>query len=103
DNYRDNPPAADGTKVILSDTDHLGGAPGGKGWVWQSFLRGLNPINYGLMALGSSREKPIGLEETARAMGCTRVLANRMNLAAITPRNELAATSYCLALPGAEY
>ena len=42
--YRDNPPAADGSKVILTDTDHLWGIGGNQAWVWKSFLRGLNPI-----------------------------------------------------------
>ena len=53
ESYRDNPPAGEGAKVILSDTDHLGGTPGSKDWVWQSFLRGLKKINYCLMALGT--------------------------------------------------
>jgi hypothetical protein len=42
--YRRNPPPADGRKVILTDTDHLWGIGGNVGWVWKSFLRGLNPI-----------------------------------------------------------
>ncbi len=84
--YRDNPPAAEGAKVILSDTDHLGGTPGSKDWVWPSFLRGLNTINYGLMALGTVDEKSIAHEEAARAMGNTRALANRVHLIAMTPR-----------------
>ena len=42
--YRDNPPAADGTKVIITDTDHLWGIGGNSAWVWKSFLRGPNPI-----------------------------------------------------------
>src|SRR5262249_23426609 len=39
----DTPPAADGTKVILDDTDHLCGLCGNSAWVWKSFLRGRNP------------------------------------------------------------
>ena len=42
--YRDKPPAADGKKVIITDTDHLWGVGGNRAWVWKSFLRGLNPI-----------------------------------------------------------
>ena len=37
------------------------------------------------------------------AMGHTRAYAERMNLAAMTPRNELSSTEYCLASPGKEY
>lgn len=44
DDYCINPPAADGSRVILADTDHLGGIWGTSQWVWKSFLRGLNPI-----------------------------------------------------------
>jgi hypothetical protein len=43
--WADNPPASDGKKVIISDTDHY--APPTKDsalWAWKSFLRGLNPI-----------------------------------------------------------
>jgi hypothetical protein len=43
-NYRNNPPAADGRKVILIDTDHLWGEGGNPDWVWKSFTRGLHPI-----------------------------------------------------------
>ncbi|MDI7276892.1 MAG: DUF6298 domain-containing protein, partial [Anaerolineae bacterium] len=42
--YHDEPPAADGRKVILSDTDHFFGVGGDEKWVWKSFTRGLNPI-----------------------------------------------------------
>ena len=42
--YQIDPPAADGRKVILTDTDHLWGIGGDVAWVWKSFLRGLNPI-----------------------------------------------------------
>lgn len=44
ENYRDDPPAADGTKVVVSDTDHLWGHGGNSKWVWKSFLRGLNTL-----------------------------------------------------------
>jgi hypothetical protein len=43
------------------------------------------------------------LEQARRALGDTRRFAERMNLAAMTPRNELASTRYCLAHPGHEY
>jgi len=42
--YRYDPPAADGSKVILIDTDHLWGHGGHYRWAWKSFLRGLNPV-----------------------------------------------------------
>ena len=42
--YIDNPPAGDGQKVVIVDTDHLWGIGGDFVWVWKSFTRGLNPI-----------------------------------------------------------
>jgi hypothetical protein len=102
--YRTNPPPAGGRKVILSDTDHLWGIGGNVAWVWKSFLRGLNPLfmdpykDAVLDRGGMGRWDPV-----RRAMGVTRRLAERVNLAAMTPRGELASTAYCLAAPGQEY
>ena len=42
--YQDDPPAADGRKIIISDTDHLWGVGGDRVWVWKSFTRGHHPI-----------------------------------------------------------
>jgi len=42
-------------------------------------------------------------EPLRRALGHTRRYADRMNLAAMTPRSELASTEFCLANPGREY
>jgi hypothetical protein len=44
EDYQGNPPAADGSKVIIVDTDHLWGVGGDRAWVWKTFARGLNPI-----------------------------------------------------------
>jgi len=96
--YRDNPPAADGNKVILTDTDHLWGVGGNQAWVWKSFLRGLNPLfmdPYDGSVIGNRFDpmwKPI-----RKSLGHTRRFAERMNLAAMSPRNKLASTGYCLA------
>src|SRR5262249_20326206 len=69
--------------------------------VWKSFLRGLNPINY--MELPQLRDKAPRLEAARQAMGQTLALARRMNLAAMSPRSDLASSKYCLADPGTEY
>ena len=104
--YRDDPPAADGRKVILSDTDHLWGIGGNQAWVWKSFLRGLNPIfmdPYDGVVLGNRFDPKFDPIRTS--MGYTLRFATRMNLAAATPRNELASSGYCLAnaSAGGEY
>jgi CubicO group peptidase (beta-lactamase class C family) len=102
--YRDNPPAADGRKVVLNDTDHLWGIGGNQAWVWKSFLRGHNPIfmdPYDGVVLGEQFDPK--WDPIRRSMGYTRMYAERMNLAAMRPHNDLASTKYCLAKPGVEY
>ena len=119
--YRDNPPAGDGSKVILSDTDHLWGIGGNQAWVWKSFLRGLNPLfmdRYGAAPiekipggqnpvwtdyLSDTPAKDPEFDPIRRNLGYTRSYATRMNLASVTPRGDLSSTGYCLANPGTEY
>jgi hypothetical protein len=102
--YRDDPPASDGRKVVLSDTDHLWGIGGNQAWVWKSFLRGLNPLfmdPYDGLVLAERFDPQ--WEPIRRSLGHTRRLAERMDLAACTPQSDLASTKYCLADPGREY
>ena len=47
-----DPPANDGSKVVLLDTDHFSPFSSTAVWVWKSFLRGHNPILYDLGILG---------------------------------------------------
>lgn len=103
-NYRDNPPVADGRKVILSDTDHLWGVGGDVAWAWKSFLRGLNPLfmdpyDRKILDLGTDDQ----WEPVRVALGRIRELADTLNLAATVPHPELATTGYCLAEPGVAY
>ncbi len=102
--YRDDPPAADGSKVILNDTDHLWGIGGNQAWVWKSFLRGMNPIfmdpyDGGVLDSAFNPE----WDPIRRSMGYARRFAERMNLKEMSPHGELASTEYCLANPGVEY
>lgn len=119
DPYSINPPATNGKKVEILDTDHTWNNAcmtrtnklrADHAWVWKSFLRGYNPIYMDPIDLA----RPDGVMEYAKAnayaivlarpaMGHTRAYAERMNLAAMTPRNDLASTQYCLANPGKEY
>ena len=43
-----DPPANNGSKVVLLDTDHFSPFSSTAVWVWKSFLRGHNPILYDL-------------------------------------------------------
>ena len=45
DSYKDNPPAADGGKVIIADVDHIWPNSPPQAWIWKCFLRGLHPIH----------------------------------------------------------
>jgi hypothetical protein len=104
DGYAEDPPAWDGKKVSLLDTDHIWGVGGNSGWVWKSFLRGHNPIfmdPYDGSVLGQPGDAR--WVSIRRALGHTRRFAERVNLAAMQPHNELSSTKYCLANPGQEY
>ena len=102
--FRDYPPVADGRKVILNDTDHLWGIGGNQQWVWKSFLRGLNPLfmdPYDGEVLG--RRFDPQWEPVRQSLGHTLRFAERMDLAHMTPQNDLSSTAYCLSQPGVEY
>lgn len=107
--YREDPPPADGRKVVLNDTDHLWGEGGHPRWVWKSLLRGHNPLFMdritaltGIPLTSHSEDIP-GAEEIRRAMGATRKMATRINLAEMLPLPDLSSTRYCLANVGKEY
>jgi len=104
DGFGEDPPAWDGKKVSLLDTDHVWGVGGNDAWVWKSFLRGHNPIfmdPYDGSVLGKPWEPK--WESLRRNLGYTRRFAQRVDLAAMAPRDELASSRYCLANPGKEY
>ena len=106
-----DPPAADGAKVIITDTDHYAPGKGDALWAWKSFLRGHHPIlmDFGIIDVVHPLDASLGVPpyeffEPARlAMGDTRRYADRMSLVDMTPRGDLASTGYALANPGVEY
>ena len=115
--YRHNPPAADGSKVILADTDHLWGIGGNHKWVWKSFLRGINPIfmdpweplpgrvkdmGIGLCEDINRRDNPVW-QTVRKNIGYTRRYAEKINLNKMLPHGELSTSGYCLANPLEEY
>ncbi len=115
DDYRNNPPAASGAKVVLMDTDHIFGEGGDANWVWKAFTRGGNVLcmdslngtgipNASAYLPGTGFAYDPNVEASfRRGMGQTRTYAQKMNLAAMTPHGELTNTGYCLAAPGSEY
>jgi hypothetical protein len=106
-----DPPANDGAKVIISDTDHYSPMKSDALWAWKSFLRGHNPILYDLgIVTGVNPPDPssgspsfASLEPARLAMGDTLRFAREMGLIAMEPRGELCSTGYALANPGEEY
>jgi len=110
----ENPPAGDGRKVVITDTDHYAPGKGDALWAWKSFLRGHHPIlmDYGIIAgvnppdpsAGAPGVPPYESFEPARyAMGDTQRYARRMNLLAMEPHGDLSSTGYVLANPDQEY
>ena len=103
--YRTDPPPANGTKVLISDTDHLWGIGGNPAWVWKSFLRGCHPIFMDPYrgAVLDKRMDDATLEAVRKAMGRVLQWSRRIDLASMIPRTDLASSRYCLANPGVEY
>ena len=113
--YKYNPPAADGSKVILADTDHLWGHGGNYAWAWKSFLRGLNVLfmdpwepvpgttqpTYAQDRLNTRNFSDWGLLRAN--LGHIRRFAMRRDLNRALPHGELASARFCLAEPGKTY
>lgn len=131
DGYIKDPLTADGSKVMIVDTDHgygwtalkKDGPAGQQAWVWKNLLRGnqtlfMDPYLAKIAGANKGRNSPIGTSrreayfgvspdpywETLRvAMGRARTYAQKLDLAAVTPQSNLSSTGYCLANPGSEY
>ncbi len=101
--WRHDPPAGDGSKVVISDTDHYSPMEADAVWAWKSFLRGHNPILYDLgIAAGFDPLDPA--HEPARlALGDTRRLAERLDLARTEPQGHLASSGFALCRPDHDY
>jgi hypothetical protein len=111
-----NVPAADGKKVSLLDSDHwfvvdLYRNPTlGREWVWRSFCQGHHPILMEHLPPLSAviSDHPLtpddpGYIASRSAMSHTLRFADRLDLATMLPRPDLASTGCCLAAPGQEY
>lgn len=95
--YLTDPPPATGRKVSISDTDHHCGDCGDVTFPWRNFLRGHNPI---YMDAFDGKDHRIWIR---LAMGHTRRLARRLDLAASRRCDGLVSTRFCLAVPGRQY
>lgn len=109
-----NPPQADGAKVEFYDTDHFCFPCGDRVGLWKSFTNGANFIHmdhYDGLSTGRGADPAYAtpnpdIESLRLNMGYALSYANRMNLAAMEPHDDLCSSEYCLANPavsGAEY
>jgi hypothetical protein len=106
-----SPPANDGRKVIITDTDHYAPGMGDALWAWKSFVRGHNPIlmDFGIIDVVHPLDPSLGVPsyesfEAGRcAMGDTLDFASRVGLVDMQPRDDLSSTGYVLANAGREY
>lgn len=113
--YRYNPPASDGAKVVLNDTDHTWGIGCEVGWVWKCFTRGMNPlfmdpweplpvaIHWNEGNLTKNQRYYHVWDPVRRNLGYTRDAALRLYLNRCVPHGELCSSTYCLADAGARY
>jgi hypothetical protein len=109
--WLEDPPANDGGKVVITDTDHYAPGKGDALWAWKSFVRGHHPILMDFGIIGgvnppdpSSGSMPYAAFEPARhAMGDTTRFADRMDLLEVEPRGDLSSTGYALANDGEVY
>jgi hypothetical protein len=99
--YRDNPPPNDGSKVVLTDTDHYyGNKCKDYSWAWKSFCRGHNLLYMDMWTVERDDAKR---QAVRRALGHVRGYANRMDLLGAAPRGDLSSTKFCLAAAGREF
>lgn len=119
DPYSINPPATNGKKIEILDSDHTWNNAcfvrntndrADQAWVWKSFVRGYHPIYMDPLELAQpnavmeyAKTNAAAIVAARAAMGHTRLLAERINLAAATPKDALASSGFCLANPGQEY
>ena len=72
-------------------------------WAWKSFLRGHNPILYDLGIFAGFDPLDPTLEPARLALGDTRRLAERIDLARTEPQGHLASSGFALVRPDHEY
>jgi hypothetical protein len=104
--YRSDPPEADGSKVIIFDTDHTGHANANPKCPWRCMARGMSFIamDYYMDARPGSPSAPMPeWDEIRIQMGYARRYAERMDLNRAVPRSGLSSSGFCLAEEGTSY
>jgi hypothetical protein len=104
--YFTDPPPADGTKVSVSDTDHIVGVGGTYDWVWRTFIRGHNLLYMDPYLFAYALPPPSGDESARFALGDVVGYAGRVDLLHMLPEGHgstVCSTGYCLANPNLAY
>lgn len=114
--YRYNPPAADGRKVVLNDTDHLWGHGCETAWVWKCFTRGMNvlfmdpwePIPGDLNwwqdgSITRNQRYYYAWDDMRRNIGYTRSVAQCFDMNRLVPDETFCTSGYCLANCNEQY
>jgi hypothetical protein len=118
-------PSNSTNKVVVEDTDHSCyytclerlGAAGQLEWAWENFTHGNNLLFMDpYLVQWPSRNSPSGMcsggqctvvdprwNVIREAVGETATYAQKINLSAMTARDSLSSSGYCLANPGSEY
>lgn len=109
---------ADGTKVVLNDTDHSyywsflkqAGLGPQQIWVWQNLMIGASAMFMDpYLETWGGRNAPVGTtldpywDVIRNAMRYAHTYAQKMNLELAVPSGDLSSTGYCLANPGTQY
>jgi hypothetical protein len=90
----------DSKKAVVVDSDHCDAGNHDADWVWKNLFRGNQFIlmdGYVDDRIGAPPKPDPKWDATRQAMGRARAFAERIDLAMLMPRPELASTSYCLA------
>ena len=112
--YFRDPPAADGRKVVIADSDHISPLGVTHEWAWKSVTRGLHPILMDCKYQGltwwkgrSFQPEHLKWQQLRDALTVIRSYADRINLVAMVPQAASAdspsSTRYCLYKNGKEY
>ena len=94
------PDEADGSKVIIYDTDHIQGLTDQHAWIWQSFCMGNNPAymdEWNGWTYGTDKRNTTANIKIRANLGYIQNYAARMDLANSTPQPSLSSTGYAIA------
>jgi len=98
--YRDDPPASTGAKVVITETDHIGTQSANTpDVVWKNVTRGNSMSFY----VEDEYDDPPAYEPGLKAGTTAVTWLNALTLASMTPQSGLASTGYALVQPGVAY